>query len=61
MRVLAVIDDPQALRYIRDTLAGLGYPPAVTGNPQEALHLMEGERPQLPCWTWCCPTSTAST
>ncbi len=45
--VLAVDDDPQALRYIRDTLVTAGYRPVVTGDPQEALRLMEEERPQL--------------
>ena len=47
VRVLAVDDDPQSLRYIRDTLAGAGYHPVVTGDPQEALRLMERERPNL--------------
>ena len=47
MRVLAVDDDPQALRYIRDTLVGAGYQPVVTGDPQEALRLMERECPRL--------------
>ena len=47
VRVLAVNDDPQALRYIRDTLAGAGYQPVVTGDPQEAVRLMELERPHL--------------
>ena len=47
LRVLAVDDDPQALRYIRDTLAGAGYQPVVTGDPQEAVRIMERERPRL--------------
>ena len=47
VRVLAVDDDPHALRYVRDTLVGAGYQPVVTGDPQEALRLMEEERPQL--------------
>ena len=47
MRVLAVDDDPQALRYVRDTLAGAGYRPVVTGDPEEALRLMQEERPRL--------------
>ncbi len=47
VRVLAVDDDPQALRYVRDTLANAGYQPVVTGDPQEALRLMERERPRL--------------
>ena len=47
MRVLAVDDDPQELRYVRDALAAAGYRPVVTGDPEEALRLMEEERPQL--------------
>ncbi len=47
VRVLAVDDDPQALLYVRDALAGAGYQPVVTGDPQEALRLMEDERPHL--------------
>ena len=44
---LAVDDDPEELRHIRDTLAAAGYRPVVTGDPEEALRLMERERPQL--------------
>ena len=47
VRVLAVDDDPNDLRYVRDALAAAGYAPMVTGDPQEALRLMEEERPQL--------------
>ena len=47
IRVLAVDDDPQELRRIRDTLAASGYRPVVTGDPEEALRLMEQEGPQL--------------
>ena len=47
MRILAVDDEPQALRYFRDALVAAGYQPVVTGDPQEALQLMEEERPQL--------------
>ena len=47
LRVLAVDDDPQALRYIRDSVAAAGYQPVVTGDPEEARRLMEEERPQL--------------
>ena len=32
-RVLAVDDDPQALRYVRDILANAGYTPVVDGGP----------------------------
>ena len=45
--VLAVDDDPQALRYVRDALAGAGYQPVVTGDPEEEVCLMEEERPRL--------------
>ena len=46
VRVLAVDDDPNDLRYVRDALAGAGYRPVVTGDPEEALHLMAQERPR---------------
>ena len=46
-RVLAVDDDPQDLRYVRDTLIRSGYAPTVTGDPEEALRLMEEVRPHL--------------
>ena len=46
-KVLAVDDDPQALRYVRDALVEGGYEPIVTGDPQEALRLMEEQRPHL--------------
>ena len=47
LRILAVDDDPQDLRYIRDTLAKSGYNPVVTGEPEEALRLVEEENPEL--------------
>ena len=47
VKVLAVDDEPQALRYVRDTLARAGYDPIVTGEPEEALRLMAAERPEL--------------
>ena len=46
-RILAVDDDPQALRYVRDALASAGYTPVVTGEPAEALRLVAGEKPDL--------------
>ena len=47
VRVLAVDDDPNDLRYVRDTLAKSGYDPVVTGEPEEALRLVEEESPEL--------------
>ena len=47
VRVVAVDDDPQALRYVRDALLKSGYTPVVTGDPGEALRLMEEEKPDL--------------
>ena len=47
VRVLAVDDDPNDLRYIRDTLTESGYAPVVTGDPEEAVRLMEEESPEL--------------
>ena len=47
VRVLAVDDDPQALRYVRDALASAGYTPVVTGDPVEALRLVGEEKPDL--------------
>ena len=47
VRVLAVDDDPHALRYIRDTLAGAGYLPLVTADPEEALRLTHDNHPHL--------------
>ena len=47
MRVLAVDDDPQALRYVHDALLKSGYTPVVTGDPEEALRLVGEEKPDL--------------
>ena len=47
VRILAVDDEPHALRYVRDTLVKSGYRPVVTGEPEEALRLMREERPDL--------------
>ena len=46
-RVLVVDDDPQALRYVRNTLAQAGYTPVVTSDPNELEHLLEAEKPHL--------------
>ena len=44
---VAVDDDPQSLRYIRHTMVKAGYRPVVTGDPGEALRLVEEEKPRL--------------
>ena len=46
-RVLVVDDDPQALRYVRDTLTVEGFSVAVTGEPGDVEDLIESERPHL--------------
>ncbi len=47
VRILAVDDDPQALRYIRGVLTKAGYTPVVTGDPTDVPRLMEEEKPHL--------------
>ena len=47
IRVLAVDDDLQALRFVRDALTDAGYQVTATGDPKEALQLMEREQPHL--------------
>ena len=46
-RILAVDDDPQTLRYVRDTLREEGYAPTVTGDPQQVKSLIAVHRPHL--------------
>ncbi len=47
VRVLAVDDDPQTLRHVRDALSEAGYEPLVTGDPEEVGRLLEETRPHL--------------
>ena len=47
LRVLAVDDDPNDLRYVRDTLTRSGYDPILTGEPEDVVRLVEEEKPQL--------------
>ncbi len=46
-RILAVDDDPQVLRYIRDALTRTGYTAIVTADPDEVPKLMETHSPHL--------------
>ena len=46
-RILAVDDDPQTLRYVRDALTKAGYTPVVTGDPEDVSRLMAEEEPRL--------------
>jgi len=45
--ILVIDDDPQALRYVRNTLAQAGYTPLVTSDPNELEHLLEAGKPHL--------------
>ena len=47
VRVLAVDDDPQALRRVRDALTKAGYAPVVTGDPADVPKLMAEHQPHL--------------
>ena len=46
-RILVVDDDPMILRYVRDALTRAAYTPVVTTDPDEALRIVESERPRL--------------
>ena len=47
VRVLAVDDNPQDLRYVRDVLTRAGYAPIATGDPADVPRLMAEEKPHL--------------
>ena len=47
LRILAVDDEMQVLRHIRNTLSRAGYAPIVTVNPDEVMQLVEAEAPDL--------------
>ena len=46
-RILVVDDDPQTLRYVRDTLATAGYVALVMGDYADLAHVLETEQPHL--------------
>ena len=45
--ILVVDDDPQTLRYVRDSLTAAGYSPLGTGDPREMPHLLKTKQPRL--------------
>ena len=45
--ILVVDDDPQTLRYVRDTLARVGYPTVVTSDPYQVPGILEASKPSL--------------
>ncbi len=46
-RILAVDDDPHALRQVRDALSEAGYAPLTTGDPGDLARLIRTQRPRL--------------
>ena len=46
-RILVVDDDPQTLRYVRDTLTEAGYAALATGDHRELAHIIRREKPRL--------------
>ena len=46
-RVLAIDDDPRALKHIRDSLTSAGYDPTLTGDPGEVAALLADTDPHL--------------
>ncbi len=46
-RILVVDDDPQTLRYVRDILSRAGYEAVVTGEPDDAIRLLDARSPRL--------------
>ncbi len=47
VRILAVEDDPQMLRYLRHTLSQAGFEPILTGEPTAVRRLIGERRPHL--------------
>ncbi len=57
VRVLVVDDDPQALRYAREALAGAGYAPIVTDDPADVSRLVAEAKPHLALLDLALPSS----
>lgn len=53
--ILAVEDDPEDLRYIRDTLTKAGFRTLVTAESEEAFRLVETYKPDLVLLDWLLP------
>ena len=47
VHILAVDDDVQTLRHVRDALSSAGYLATVTGDPNDALNIVEAKKPDL--------------
>ncbi len=47
VRILAVDDDPQTLRYVHDSLSRGGFAPIVTGDPEDVPMLLSNQKPHL--------------
>ncbi|MYH50492.1 MAG: response regulator [Gammaproteobacteria bacterium] len=47
VRILVVDDDPNTLRFVRDSLLRAGYAPLVTGDPRELASLIQTANPAL--------------
>ena len=47
VRILAVDDDPQTLRLVREVLSQDGHTPIVAASPEEAIRLVESDKPHL--------------
>ena len=60
VRVLAVDDDPQALRYVRDALLKSGYTPVVPGTRRRRSASWGRRSPIWSCSTSCCRGPTGS-
>ena len=55
VRILVVEDDPQTLRHVRDIFSKGGYTAILATDPDDALHLIESEKPQLVLLDWALP------
>ena len=47
VRILAIIENPETGRYVRNTLLEAGFTAVVTGDPDEAERLIENQKPRV--------------